>query len=111
MGTSYPLNYKHLLFYQPAANEGGFFIFDMELFGMPQYTGQLKFWSRTRASRSFGFICRDNSDVQDFLHISALHAAGVNVESLQDGVTRFAYDLAADERNQKTKCVNVKLID
>jgi cold shock CspA family protein len=77
---------------------------------VPQHTGVLKFWSRTRPSRSFGFIFRNNSDVEDFLHVSALHAAGISVESLQDGVTRFAYDLAEDERNRKTKAVNVTVI-
>jgi cold shock CspA family protein len=77
---------------------------------VPQHKGVLKFWSRTRRSRSFGFICRHDSDIQDFLHISALNAAGINVESLQDGVTRFAYDLVEDERNRKTKAVNVTVI-
>jgi cold shock CspA family protein len=102
-----------ILFYvQPtAANEAAFLIQHKEFRVTQQHRGTLKFWSRTRASRSFGFICRDNSDVEDFLHLSALHAAGVNAESLQDGVTRFAYDLVADERNQKTKATNVKLID
>jgi cold shock CspA family protein len=75
---------------------------------MPQYTGQLKFWS----TRGYGFLIRDgarSSDPNDFLHGSALDEARINRESLQEGM-RFSYDIVQDEKFDKLKAANVAII-
>lgn len=73
---------------------------------MPQFTGQLKFWS----PRGFGFLVRsDNSGTEDYLHVTAIEAAGINRDSLKPGI-RLAYDLEQDvKRNNMLKAVNVEL--
>jgi cold shock CspA family protein len=75
---------------------------------MPQSSGQLKFWS----PRGFGFVVRsDNSGAEDYVHASAIDAAGINSDSLKPGV-RLAYDLEHDvKRNNMMKAVNVSIID
>jgi cold shock CspA family protein len=76
-----------------------------------QYQGTLKFYKSERPRGGYGFVCRDNSDVDDFIHVSALHEAGINPDSLEEGVTRFAYELVEDQKNKKTKVTNVKILD
>jgi CspA family cold shock protein len=74
---------------------------------MPHYTGQLKFWSQ----RGYGFVARKNSSTDDYLHVTAVEAAGLNRDSLKPGM-RFAYDLEQDvKRNNMTKATNVELLD
>lgn len=75
---------------------------------MATYQGVLKFMS----PRGFGFLVRnDGSGAEDYLHATAVEAAGIRVESLQPGM-RFAYDLEQDiKRNNMTKAANVTLLD
>jgi cold shock CspA family protein len=76
---------------------------------MPQYTGQLKFWS----TKGYGFLIRDGAnskDGNDLLHATALEIAQINPESLKPGA-RFSYDLVQDEKFNKMKCANVQIID
>jgi cold shock CspA family protein len=73
------------------------------------YTGTLKFFRSDRPNGGFGFIKRDNSPVDDFLHISAL--PGINADALADGFTRFSYELVADAKNGKNKATNVRIIE
>jgi CspA family cold shock protein len=72
---------------------------------MPQYTGTLKFFS----PRGFGFLVRnDGSGVEDYLHVTAVEASGLNPDSLKPG-SRLAYDLEQDvKRNNMTKATNVQ---
>ena len=73
---------------------------------MPQFTGQLKFWSQ----RGYGFVARENSSTDDYLHVTAVEASGVNPDSLKPG-TRLGYDLMQDvKRNNMTKATNVELL-
>jgi CspA family cold shock protein len=79
----------------------------MELFGMPQCTGRLKFWS----TRGYGFLVRNDGSGEDYLHITAVEASGVNPDNLKPG-TRLAYDLEQDvKRNNMMKATNVQLLD
>ena len=74
---------------------------------MPQHTGQLKFWS----TRGYGFVARENSSSDDYLHVTAVEAAGLNRDSLKPGM-RLAYDLEQDvKRNNMMKASNVQLLD
>jgi CspA family cold shock protein len=75
---------------------------------MPQqYTGTLKFWS----TRGYGFVVRNDGSGEDYLHITAVEASGLNPDSLKPG-SRLAYDLEADvKRNNMTKATNVELLD
>jgi cold shock CspA family protein len=65
---------------------------------MPQYTGQLKFWS----TKGYGFLIRDGAnskDGNDLLHATALEIAQINPESLKPGA-RFSYDLVIKQDNR-----------
>lgn len=72
---------------------------------MQQYSGTSKFLDH--ANRGFGFICRDNSEVQDFLHVS--NCTHLNLSALQDGVSRLRYNLAT-RPNGKAQAVDVELL-
>jgi cold shock protein len=76
-----------------------------------QYTGTLKFFNHQRGNGGFGFICRDNSNIEDFLHVTALRDAGINPDCLENDVTRLLYDLIQDSKSQKMKATNVQLLD
>jgi cold shock CspA family protein len=71
-----------------------------------QFTGTSKFWD---ADRAFGFIFRDESNIEDFVHISKL--GHLNVAALQDGATRFRYDPEARNSPGRTMATNVQIID
>jgi cold shock CspA family protein len=71
-----------------------------------QYTGTLKFLDHD--GRGFGFVRRDDSDVEDFLHISKLHH--MNVSAFVPGVTRLRYSLET-RTNGKSMAVAIKLAD
>jgi cold shock CspA family protein len=75
-----------------------------------QYSGTLKFFNSQRGNGGFGFICRDGADIEDFVPISAMRDAGINPDRLENDVTRLAYDLVQDSKNQKMKATNVRLI-
>jgi CspA family cold shock protein len=45
-------------------------------------TGTLKMWN---ADRGYGFIAEDAGGPDMFLHISALHAAGIDPDSIKKG--------------------------
>ena len=47
----------------------------------------------------------------DFVHVRDMVESGVLPEMLKDGVTRFSYRLEEDSRNQKLKCVDLKILD
>ena len=71
---------------------------------MPHYTGQLKFWSQ----RGYGFLVRTDGSGEDYLHVTAVEASGLNPDSLKPG-SRLAYDLEQDvKRNNMTKATNVQ---
>ena len=74
---------------------------------MQRFTGTLKWFG---AERGFGFVFRDGSDVQDFLHITALQLANINADALRDGITRFSYTTEA-RPNGKSMVADVQIID
>jgi cold shock CspA family protein len=76
-----------------------------------QYQGTLKFFKSERFRGGYGFLRRDNTTIDDFLHVSALHSAGINPDSLEEGVTRFSYALIEDPKNKKTKATDLKILD
>ena len=69
---------------------------------MQKYSGVLKFFNQ---ERGFGFVFRDGSNDEDFIHVSKV--GHLNVESFQDGVTRFVYQLET-RSNGKTMATNVE---
>jgi cold shock CspA family protein len=77
-----------------------------------QYQGPLKFYKSDRATAGFGFLIRDSDPtINDFSHISALHESGIRPDSLEEGRTRFSYDVAADSKNGRLKAANLRIID
>jgi cold shock CspA family protein len=74
-------------------------------------TGQLKFFRSDRPGGGYGFIARDGVPLDDFIHITAVRDSGIRPESLEDGVTRFSYQLIEDPKNRKLKAVHLKIID
>ena len=75
-----------------------------------RYTGKLKFFDSGIGHRNFGFIFRDGSNDQDFLHISSLERSGVKPEALTDGVTLLSYELET-RPNGRSHAVNIKILD
>jgi cold shock CspA family protein len=75
-----------------------------------QIQRNFKVFRSQRGNGGFGFICRDGADIDDFVHISAMRDAGINPDRLENDVTRLAYDLVQDSKNQKMKATNVRLI-
>lgn len=76
-----------------------------------RYRGQLKFFRSDRPQGGFGFIRRDDSTIEDFLHASALRDAGINPDVLADGFTRFEYEIVEDPKNKRPKAANVRILD
>ena len=76
-----------------------------------QYRGTLKFFRSDRPGGGFGFLRRDDSNIEDFLHASALRDAGINPDSLEDGFTRFSYELTEDPKTKRPKAANVRILD
>jgi cold shock CspA family protein len=60
--------------------------------------------------RGYGFIASDNGE-DHFVHKSDLQRSQINTDLLEDGKTRFSYELEKDERNNKTKAVRLTIID
>ena len=74
---------------------------------MATYQGVLKFWS----TRGYGFVVRIDGSGEDYLHLTAVEASGLNPDSLKPG-SRLAYDLEADtKRNNMMKATNVSIVD
>ena len=80
-----------------------------------RYFGVLKFFKQERERGGYGFIVRDGgrggNKGDDFVHVRDMVESGVLPEMLKDGVTRFSYRLEEDSRNQKLKCVDLKILD
>jgi cold shock CspA family protein len=72
---------------------------------MSIHRGTLRFWNE----KGWGFITNDAGG-SDFLHASALRQSGINQDTLQDGITRFSYDVEPG-KGDKTQACNVELID
>jgi cold shock CspA family protein len=72
-----------------------------------QYQGTLKFIHPTRG---YGFIGSDDG-VDHFVHKLDLEQSQINCNLLKDGETRFSYTLKQDDRNNKLKAVDLKIID
>jgi CspA family cold shock protein len=65
-------------------------------------SGILKMWN---AARGFGFIGDDKGGTDTFLHISAVHSAGINPDDLTRGA-RLTFDVEKS-RDGRTKAINV----
>jgi cold shock CspA family protein len=75
-----------------------------------QYAGTLRFFKHSdRPYAGFGFISRDDANVDDFVHVSAFDEAGIKTDALENGVTRIHYDLIEDKKKKKMKAINLKL--
>jgi CspA family cold shock protein len=66
-------------------------------------TGTLKMWN---ADRGYGFVADDAGGSDIFLHISTLHAAGINPDNIKKG-NRLSFDLEST-REGKTRASNVR---
>jgi hypothetical protein len=53
-------------------------------------------------NRGFGFIFRDNSDVEDFLHVS--NCQHLNVNALKDGAPALQLGNSAERQNSCRRC-------
>lgn len=79
-----------------------------------RYQGVLKFY---RTDKGFGFIRRAGAcatadfNGDDFVHASAIEAAGIKPEALVEGQTRFSYELVEDAKNKKLKAANIRILD
>jgi CspA family cold shock protein len=65
-------------------------------------SGILKMWN---AARGFGFIGDDEGGADTFLHISAVHSAGIKPDDLTRG-ERLTFDVEKS-RDGRTKAINV----
>ena len=70
------------------------------------HTGQLKFYN---FDRGYGFI-RNDMGADDFVHASQLQLSGINPAVLQDGKSRFSYEVGTG-KNGKTQATDLQLID
>jgi CspA family cold shock protein len=66
-------------------------------------SGILKMWN---AERGYGFIADDAGGPDMFLHISALHSAGIDPEDIRKG-ERLTFDVEST-REGKTRASNVR---
>ena len=66
-------------------------------------TGTLKMWN---ADRDYGFVADDAGRSDIFLHISALHAAGIDPDNIEKG-ERLSFDVEST-REGKTRASNVR---
>jgi cold shock CspA family protein len=71
-----------------------------------RYAGVLKF---LHPQRGFGFITSAQGE-DHFVHERDLLESGIDCDSLKNGVSRLSYNLRNDERNNKTKCVNLEIL-
>jgi CspA family cold shock protein len=67
--------------------------------------GTVKMWN---PDRGFGFIQNDAGGPDDFLHITALQNAGIDVDEIRKG-TRLTYEMEKT-RDGKTKAGSVRLV-
>lgn len=65
-------------------------------------TGTVKFFNTTKG---FGFIKPDDGGADVFVHITAVHAAGM--DSLEDG-QKVSFDTEPDQRGKGPKAVNLQ---
>ena len=68
-------------------------------------TGEIKFFN---AQKGFGFIKPDDSNIDVFVHISAIQASGL--ESLNEA-QKVSFETEPDRRGKGPKAVNITLID
>ena len=66
-------------------------------------TGTVKWFNNTKG---YGFIAPDAGGSDVFVHISAVHQAGI--QSLSDGQA-ISYELEQDRRSGKTSAVELKV--
>lgn len=66
-------------------------------------SGTLKMWN---ADRGFGFIADDSGGPDIFLHISALHSAGMDPDNIRKG-DRTTFDVEST-KDGRTKASNVR---
>jgi cold shock CspA family protein len=76
-----------------------------------RYQGVLKFFDGGPEGRGFGFIIRNGSTVNDFVHARDLERSFINVSRLKDGETKLSYRVEQDQRNKKSKAVDIKILD
>ncbi|TRO97133.1 cold-shock protein [Glycocaulis profundi] len=65
-------------------------------------TGTVKFFNTTKG---FGFIKPDDGGADVFVHITAVHAAGM--DSLADG-QRITFETEPDQRGKGPKAINLQ---
>jgi cold shock CspA family protein len=71
-----------------------------------QYQGTLKFMH----PKGYGFIASDNGE-DHFVHRNDLERGSqINCDLLENGVTRFRYELEQDSRNNELKAVRLSVI-
>jgi cold shock CspA family protein len=76
-----------------------------------RYTGTLKFLKHD--SGGYGYIVPDGKIAggDHFVHVRDLHNSGVDPHDLEDGKSHLSYRLEEDSRKNKTKAVDLELLD
>lgn len=67
-------------------------------------TGKVKFFS---AEKGFGFIVRDDGEPDEFVHVTAVQEAGMDI-LLAD--QRVSFDTGTNSRTGRSKAVNLRLL-
>jgi cold shock protein len=67
-------------------------------------TGSLKMWN---SDRGFGFIADDSGGPDMYLHVSALHSAGIDPDDIRKG-ERLTFDVEST-REGRNRAGNVRL--
>lgn len=70
-----------------------------------EYQGVLKFMH----PKGYGFIASDTGE-DHFVHRRDLIDSHINCDLLEDGRTRFGYDLTQDTKNGKMKATNLVVL-
>ena len=78
------------------------YVADVDIRENRMASGILKMWN---ADRGFGFIGNDDGGADTFLHISAVHSAGINPDDLKRG-DRLTFEVE-NSRDGRTKAINV----
>jgi cold shock protein len=72
------------------------------------HTNLLKFLNR---ERGYSFIKSDTGGPDHFLHFSDVQRSRLNPDQLEDGKTRLSYSLEEDTKKNKSKAVNISILD